>query len=148
MSTSKLGSRLLVASGVVIAATVIAAILVMGTPGTQRERAMDARRIADLSRIEQVVEAYHHEHGTLPTSLAALAARPGMGLATTDPESGLAYTYRAESSTAYMLCANFSTDSSQQGDGGRWGGVRWNDPNWVHGRGKTCFRRQVDKLTR
>jgi hypothetical protein len=142
---SQLGTRLMVVSGVVIGATLVAAFLVMGAPATQRQRQMDARRIADLTQIQRAVEAHHREHGALPADLAVLAARPGVGLAIVDPDDGRGYAYRAESAKAYSLCARFRTDSGESVDAGRWRGAGWSDPDWAHGRGETCFRRRIER---
>lgn len=149
MSASRLGTRLMVAAGVVIAATVVAAIVVMGSPGAQREQRMDQRRVRDLGQIQRAVEAYYLEHGALPAGMAVLAARPGIGLSTTDPADGRPYVFRAEGAGAYVLCATFSTDTAEQAEGRRWGGMYYsNDAAWAHGRGDTCFRRRVQPESR
>lgn len=66
----------------------IAASVVMGPPSKQREARLDARRVQDLQRIVQAIDAYHANHKASPADMATLTAQPGWGLATTDPQRG------------------------------------------------------------
>ena len=139
MSGAKTGAVLMASAALAIAATVTAAILVMGSPGVQRERSIDARRVQDLQQIQHQVETHYREHGALPRDLATLAAKPGLALATTDPVTATPYGYQANGRRDYQLCATFATDSAA-------GSERrepWTNPEWAHGVGLTCFTRRI-----
>lgn len=140
MSRVKTGTVLMAAAALAIAATVTAAILVMGSPGVQRERSIDARRVQDLQRIQHQVEAHYSEHGVLPRDLATLAAKPGIAFATADPVTATAYGYQATGRLEYQLCATFATDSAADNERrAPWTAA----PDWAHGAGRTCFTRRV-----
>jgi len=138
MSLGHPGRPLMIVAAVVILATVAAAIYVMGAPDAQRQRRLDERRVADLSAIQQAIEAHYREHGALPLDLRTLAARPGLGLEIVDP-AGSPYQYRAEGARAYRLCAVFATDTADRSATGFAPANR----EWAHGIGSTCFRRRV-----
>src|SRR3546814_15772605 len=67
-----------VLAGVVVVATVIGAIAVMGSPGEQRKLRIDEHRINDLRAIEAAVRLHRKDTGSLPEDLATLDARPGV----------------------------------------------------------------------
>jgi type II secretory pathway pseudopilin PulG len=136
------GRVLMIVAAVAILATVAAAIYVMGAPGAQRQHRLDERRVADLSAIQQAVEAHHREHGVLPPDLPTLAARPGLGLAIVDP-AGQQYAYLPEGRRGYRLCAVFATDTA---DARRTGFAPANH-EWAHGVGRTCFVRRIARAT-
>jgi len=168
MSIAQPGRLLIAIAAMVILATVVAAVVVMESPQTQRERRIDARRVADLTQIEDAIDRYYQEHGALPRDLATLAAKPGQRLSVVDPETGRGYRYeidgaridgasisgagingagingaginktRMDEARAYRLCAEFTTDTATQR-------VDWDDPQWAHGAGMTCFRRSAER---
>ena len=135
MSVRSPGQWLLAAAAVVVVATVLASIVMVGSPSAQREQRLDARRLDDLRRIERLVEDHYQRTGTLPANLDALA-RPGLELPL-DPTTGAAYGYEAGEGRAYRLCAAFATDSARSrthhGDGDA----------WSHGIGPQCFDRRA-----
>ena len=133
------GRWLAIAASVVVVATVVAAIIAMGPPSAQREARLDARRVQDLQRIVQAVDTYHANRKALPDGMAALAAQPGWGLATADPQDGTPYTYEVTGERSYRLCARFATDTA------RTTGAAWAAEGWNHGIGRQCFRRVVAK---
>jgi len=168
MSIAQPGRLLIAIAAIVILATVVAAVVVMESPQIQRERRIDARRVADLTQIEDAIDRYYQEHGVLPQDLATLAAKPGQRLSVVDPEHGRGYRYeidgaridgagingasikgagingaginktRMDGARAYRLCAEFTTDTATQR-------VDWDDPQWAHGAGMTCFRRIAER---
>ena len=173
MSIAQPGRLLIAIAAIVILATVVAAVMVMESPQIQRERRIDARRVADLTQIEDAIDRYYQEHGVLPQDLATLAAKPGQRLSVVDPEHGRGYRYeidgaridgagingasingagvngagingaginktRMDGARAYRLCAEFTTDTATQR-------VDWDDPQWAHGAGMTCFRRIAER---
>ncbi|MGH8085278.1 MAG: hypothetical protein ACREPV_08365 [Lysobacter sp.] len=138
----RMGRWLAIAASVVVVATVVAAIRVMGSPSAQREMKLDSRRIDDLNHIVQVIEHYAELNNALPADLATLARQPGQRLAITDPVDGAAYGYEVTGKRSYRLCAVFATDTAKTPamDG------RWNADDWDHGAGRYCFERRAKPL--
>lgn len=134
------GRWIAIAASVVVLATIVAAIAVMGSPSRQRLMRLDERRVDDLDRIANAIQAYHAQHGSVPASLAALAAEPGVRVPQ-DPESRQPYGYEVLGKTEYRLCAQFDTDTAESTEP-----QPWLRPSWVHGRGKQCFKRRSDIL--
>ncbi len=137
MSARPIGTWLMVLAGIVVLATVAAAVAVMGSPAEQRRVRIDERRVDDLQRIEAALRAYQAETRALPETLEALDARPGVAL-DSDPETGSRYDYRRTGNNTFELCATFVTDTAA----GRPG--RWQEPRWVHGAGRHCFAFRID----
>lgn len=133
-----LGKSILVVAGMAMAATIGAAIWVMGGPGAQRERRLDERRIGDLRDLQSSIEQYHRDHDRVPPDLATLAGQPGVALPLSDPITGQTYVYVVEAADRYRLCATFATDTAR--DGQRGYGF---DTDWAHGTGNTCFQRRI-----
>src|SRR3546814_3287735 len=97
---------LLVLAGVVVVATVIGAIAVMGSPGEQRKLRIDEHRINDLRAIEAAVRLHRKDTGSLPEDLAALDARPAVPPALPNPRPAPPSEYRGAAADAYGRCAN------------------------------------------
>lgn len=89
---------------VVVAATVIASFLVLGSPAEQRLLRLDERRVEDLNGLRAHVNAYWRANARLPSSLDD--AGQGAELYR-DPASGEEYGYRVIGERAYELCADF-----------------------------------------
>lgn len=142
--SGKLGRWLLVAAAVVIAATVVAAIALMGSPSAQRQSRLDEKRVRDLQRIDRVVGRYLDSHGALPADLATLAAQPGQRLAIADPVDGAPYGYETTGPRTFRLCAGFATDTAQAPGGAPWA----LEDGWHHGAGRQCFDRRPKQPSR
>src|SRR3546814_18778557 len=84
----------------------------MGSPGEQRKLRIDEHRINDLRAIEAAVRLHRKDTGSLPDDLATLDARPGVALDLADPQTGASYEYRRDRADAFLLVANFATDSA------------------------------------
>ena len=135
---SRAGLRGFVAAvTLVVAATVIAAIAVLGSPAEQRKLRFDERRVSDLIGIKRAVTLYVHQHEALPPDLAALANLPGARIQTSDPETGAAYEYSVVSAKSYRLCAVFARRS----EGDRTPAPYFNESGWEHEAGHRCFDR-------
>lgn len=139
MSARPLGFWLLLAAGVAVVATVVAAVAVMGTPDAQRRMRQDERRIRDLDRIVDVARIEAREHGRLPASLDVLAKRPGR-LTIRDPFTDAPYEYRVVDARSFQVCATFETDSATDIDDG----PRWVASEWQHPAGRHCFDRVLE----
>ncbi|TYT26793.1 hypothetical protein FZO89_11270 [Luteimonas viscosa] len=141
MSGASVGRRLVILAAVVIAATVITAIMVIGSPAAQRASKLDARRVADLRRIEAAIGEHAKLHDALPRDLGALLPGTERGLATVDPDSGASYVFEAIDRRRYRLCADFATDSRIR--------VRQAEPMyddaWLHPPGRHCFERRLER---
>jgi hypothetical protein len=126
----------------VVAASVIAAIVVLGAPSVQRQRKIDEVRVQNLTLIALSVSGYFARHKELPADLEALAKEPGYKIARSDPETGKSYGYQILGATSYRLCADFTGDSAK--DSPQYFGAYFN-VTWAHGQGHQCFDRNTDK---
>jgi len=126
------GRWLLIGAGVAVAATIVAAIATIGTPGQQRLVRQDERRERDLVDLKEEIEGWATRNAALPANLAALA-RPGVRLRTSDPFTSQPYEYKVLGERDYRLCAVFDTDSAEVERRARYG------RDWRHPRGRQCF---------
>jgi len=126
------GRWLLVIAGVVVAASVVAAVVSMGTPGQQRRVRQDDRRVRDLDRLKDQIESWAERTGSLPADIGVLA-RPGVRALTRDPFTGKPYEYVARTHSTYTLCAVFETDTAATDDD------VYGRPDWPHPAGRHCF---------
>jgi uncharacterized protein (DUF58 family) len=132
------GRWLLVLAAVVMAAAVIAAIRVTGGPGVQRMQRLDARRVADLARLELQIQAHAGREGALPPDLDTLArgaTEAGERVSLLDPE-GQPYRYEPLDARRYRLCAHFAMASND-------GTVDSGPGSWLHPAGDHCFMRAL-----
>jgi hypothetical protein len=133
------GKRALgVVLAIVVAMAVVRGIMIIGSPGEERTRRLDARRVEDLGRISRSIEIYYMRHQRLPESLEQLSKEPGLSGIPRDPESGVAYPYRGLDADGYELCGTFARES---------GAVRPADV-WSHGAGVQCFTLKAKPATR
>ena len=157
----------LAASATAVVAAVAFGLALLGSPAQERERRIDARRVADLHGIAAASNLYWSRHSRLPASLDDLTAAPGLRVNTRDPLSSETYGYEALDSLRYEVCATFDGESrsgpgepatvppvvqmSCQGchaaarirvDGPVSGQFNPRDL-WTHGIGRQCFQLQV-----
>lgn len=137
MSFRDAGRWLAIAASAVAIATVVTAMLVMGSPGSQRESRLDRKREHDLRRIAIVIDAVTVAGKPLPTDLDSLAREPGRRLSIADPVTDAPYVYEITGDGSYRLCAVFTTDTAQESRMARI------DQDWLHGAGKHCFDRKA-----
>ncbi|MEO5565439.1 MAG: hypothetical protein ABIR05_02085 [Luteimonas sp.] len=135
------GRWLAIAASVLVAATLAAAVLSMGSPSQQRELRLDARRLQDLQQLERAVQAYYQGHQALPVDIATLAAQPGWNVSSKDPVDASAYAYTPTGERSYRLCARFTTDTATTAPAG----VPFEPDQWNHAVGRHCFERKVLK---
>src|SRR5918999_3419558 len=103
-----------IAAGALIAAAIAAVgggLYVLGSPGEERIRRLDDRRIEDLSGIARAVEVYWSRHDRLPASLDELQKEPVGDVEYKDPETNKSYEYRPLEAREFELCAEFARDS-------------------------------------
>ena len=133
------GRWIAVLASLVVVATIVAAIMVMGPPSAQRLSRLDERRVTDLGNLVQAIQAYREAHDRLPADLPVLAAEPGSRLAIVDPGTAQPYGYAVLGAREYQLCARFDTDTAATMEPP----VAWAPGDWNHGIGTRCFKRSV-----
>ncbi|MCM3878878.1 MAG: hypothetical protein ND807_02110 [Vicinamibacterales bacterium] len=109
-------------------AVVVGGLYMIGSPGEERVRKMDQRRLSDLQRIQSAINVYGLRHPSLPVSIDALSQEPGMGIPARDPATGQQYEYSPKGEKVYELCAVFERPSD--------GAAGF----WSHGTGRQCFQ--------
>jgi hypothetical protein len=136
-----LGRRLAIVASVVVLATVVAAVLVTGTPAVQRQAKLDARRVQDLVAVVAAIDVHAKDAAALPDALATLADKPGTRLAIVDPVTGRPYGFEPTGPRSYRLCADFATDTAVTPSPTRYGAEK---DIWAHGAGRQCFARRLE----
>ena len=135
------GRAILVVSTGVVVVSVVAGILVIGSPSEGRLEALDAGRIADLRGIMGETDLFWSRNQRLPRTLEELAADPRTSVNTVDPGSTEPYSYRILDVDTYELCATFDRASRPLPG-------RSVADFWQHGPGPQCFELDVDKEVR
>lgn len=139
------------ATALLVALTIGAGFLIIGTPASQRAYRIDQQRINDLSSLQSyIVYNYYQRKQQLPVALNELT-NPIEGFTVPkDPKTGEDYGYRTTNapgaSPSFELCATFDTqspgtDESYAEPMGRHLGM---SESWQHGVGQTCFERIID----
>lgn len=139
-SVDRIGRWLLVAAGLAVAATVVVAIVVMDSPDAQRQARLDERRVQDLQRLDEAIQAHVRRHDALPAGLEVVTQRPGVNHTVSDPLDGTPYVYEPTGPRTFRLCARFATDTARLHARTRpLGGY-----DWAHPAGDHCFEREVE----
>jgi hypothetical protein len=133
------GALLLGGATIVVVAVAIAGFLALGSPGDERARQLDRRRIEDLRSIANGVENYYDrvKGERLPDSLAMPGMSSYLDGETRDPVTGTPYGYRVLGSNSFELCATFQMAES----GGNPGAM---DYLWDHPAGPACFEFEIE----
>jgi hypothetical protein len=123
--------------GAAVLAAIVAGLVLIGPPSTERSRRLDLIRLADLRQLARGVDLYWGREKTLPPAVPTLATVPdALFRSTMDPSTGEPYSYRALDGSRYELCATFEAAD----DAGNFG-----DPFWSHGAGRKCFELDAEK---
>ena len=138
------GRAMLTVATAMVLATIVAAVWVMDSPAVERQQRLDQRRVAELAQVQAVIEDWARSHGTLPVSLADLAAQPGMALPVHDPVAATPYGFEAIAARRYRLCAVFATDTATSRASGRQ--YVGHPAEWAHPAGHHCFERRLPRL--
>ncbi|MCD9028822.1 hypothetical protein LDO26_11450 [Luteimonas sp. BDR2-5] len=136
MNVQAFGRWLIVAGALVIAAAVAAVLVLTGSPAAQRDAKLDAMRVRDLARIEQVAGQHLRRDGSLPATLDDLHDGE---LQRADRVTGAPYGYTVTGPRSLRLCAHFATDSSDVLRAAE----PWMRRDWPHGIGEACFERTL-----
>jgi len=112
-------------AGIVIGLIVAAiggGLYLSGSPGKERDRQFDARRLSDLQQIASAVDSYYSRNNSLPPDLDVLTStdgREGYLIGNfRDPRSDRGYEYEPLGEADFQLCAVFDLPSEtldQQG---------------------------------
>jgi hypothetical protein len=128
------------AAVVAVLVVIVAGLVGSGSPGRERLRVMDARRVEHLKSITGAVETYADGHRRLPAALTDLIGPNSQtGRWLRDPATQKPYEYRILDSLSYQLCATFDIADSLAGPG-VYGEV---SEFWRHPAGRWCFTVQV-----
>ncbi len=122
----------------VVGIAVVAGLVLIGSPGEERMRRLDAKRVSDLRMIVSSIDDYWRRHDRLPSTLTDFANEPDLSPPTRDPETDEPYEYRALDSTAYEICSVFHLPAP---------GSRKDADFWFHASGRQCYFREVKRDT-
>ena len=129
---------------VAVVAVFIAGIFIVESPWETRRKNLDNEVIRDLSSIENAVNSYYKEKGTLPEDLEQLGevAKYMDRNSLVDPETGEEYEFNVLSDREYELCANFRTSNLEDDNEYR---NPFINSQWQHDQGKKCFTLDVEE---
>lgn len=139
------------AVGGVVAAAIIGAFFVVGSPQGERLRRFDSERVGHLQTIQWQIVNYWQQKGTLPETLSLLEDTISGFRVPSDPDTGIAYEYVLKSERTFELCAVFVLASGKEVGATQVRAVPVPvmpvsefGANWEHATGRTCFERTID----
>jgi hypothetical protein len=134
----------------VVAALVIGAFFIVGSPKQARLQQFDQQRLNDLQGIQWQVVNYWQQKGQLPVSLTDLNDSISGYIAPMDPETRMPYQYIIKNAATlnFQLCATFNAASDTNNP--KTVPVPAMYPNdmsqvWNHPVGYFCFDRTIDQ---
>jgi hypothetical protein len=147
----------------IVIASLITGFLVMGSPGKQRNIRLDDQKVSDLQSIQWQIISYWQQKESLPAQLSGLNNDISGYYVPVDPETKQPYEYRViagGTNPSFELCADFNLESVKDprfgsdqpipvdiggsiGDSSKIG-LQYQENNWQHGKGRTCFTRTID----
>jgi hypothetical protein len=104
-------------SGFLVLATFVAAWFFVESPQLARAKRLDQIVVSNIYQLEDSVNSYYAEQGTLPLSLDDLKNSKNIHFDAknlVDPETRLAIEYKLEGEKDFSFCAVFRTDSNDQ----------------------------------
>ena len=132
-----LGKTIVAIASTLVVVSIIAGVILVGSPAEGRLQRLDRGRIEDLKGIMVAIDSFRVRNERLPASLEVLGADPRVHVSTVDPGSAEPYEYRPLDEDTYELCASFDGESPAP---------RRRTPAgfWSHGVGRQCFELSVD----
>ncbi|MFC1530854.1 hypothetical protein ACFL5T_01230 [Gemmatimonadota bacterium] len=130
------GRLMLAVATTVVAASIVAGVILVGTPESGRLERLDTDRVEHLQGIMRAIDRFGDEDERLPDTLEELAEDPRTRVDILDPESLESYEYRVLDDSTYELCAVFDRESRASR---RAAPVDF----WYHGVGRHCFELEV-----
>lgn len=132
----------------IVLASIVYGIIVIGLPSTQRARNLDQQRVSDLMNIQsEIVYTQWQKTGNIPANLDALKDPISNYIIPTDPETKQNYEYKKITENSFELCATFKTENKTTSNTSAAivkNGYLDNE-NWQHDSGRYCFTRTIDK---
>jgi hypothetical protein len=132
-----LDKAIVAAATILVVVSIIAGLIVVGSPAQGRIERLDADRIEDLRGIMLAVDLFWTRNERPPTSLGELMEDPRVQVNTVDPGSADSYEYHLLDEDSYELCATFDRESPAPAR-------RSPTDFWSHGVGRQCFELSVD----
>ena len=120
---------------IAVVGCIVYALVLLGSPGGQRDTRLDEERVSHLSNIAQNIDLYWELNGDLPADLSEMPGPKYFIDRADDPESGKPYEFRVLEASRYELCAVFSTNTTGQTHGDR----GFSERKWGHKEGRNCF---------
>jgi len=131
-----------------VAAVIVGAFILVGSPSTNRDLRLDVQRVNDLQNIQWQVINYWQQKQVLPATAAELSDDISGNVVPVDPVTGAAYVYSVTGPRTFELCATFARQSAENySEAGKPMPVDYmtaTPDNWQHGAGETCFERTID----
>lgn len=132
---------------VAVAAGILGAFFIIGSPKTAREKNFDQTRASDLQSIQWQIINYWQSKGQLPTELSSLEDTISGFRVPTDPDktSDRMYEYEVTGTYSFNLCATFSYASEVSAALDRYTPYGTDEISaWSHGEGRQCFEKIID----
>ncbi len=141
-------------SSIIVAAGLIGAFFIVGSPMNARLVQFDQQRVYDLQNIQSQVVNYWQQKGELPKTLANLNDSISGYVSPVDPQTNQPYEYNVKDLAVlhFELCANFKLPSITDNTGRvktapvpamyPYNGI---SQVWDHAAGRVCFDRTIDK---
>ncbi len=136
------------ATGVLVALTIAAGFLIIGSPQSQRALRIDSQRVSDLQSLQSQIVYLYQQKERLPATLAELNDPLSYYTVPMDPESKEAYGYAVKGALTFELCADFATAGTvdQYGKTVAAPSIYGMSDKWEHKAERTCFSRTIDPL--
>ncbi len=132
-----LGQTIVAIAGAVVVASIIAGVILVGSPAEGRLQQLDSARIENLKGIMVGMDSFWSRNERLPASLEELMTDPRVEVRTRDPGSAEPYDFAPLDEDTYELCATFDLQSPEP--------ARPSSADfWRHGVGRQCFELDVD----
>ena len=128
----------------VVAAAIVTAFFVVGSPQTERLRRFDSQRVSDLTQIQNEILNYWQSKQVLPPTLASLFDLFTGNQIPKDPQTGTDYVYVIKAADSFSLCTTFNL-ASQTNNQTVPVALPTGQYNWDHSAGYFCFDRTIDK---
>lgn len=132
---------------VVVLASVIGGIILIGSPSKQRDFTNDNQRVMDLENTQSQIIYFYQDKGVLPKTIEETADPLLGGVLMRDPETAEVYKYEVIAPLKFKICATFKTDSKAMTQKAPMVDypMFYGNQNFEHGIGETCFERTIDK---
>ena len=134
-----------------IAAGIIGAFFIVGSPANARLAQFDQQRVNDLQNIQYQVVNYWQRKNELPSDLVDLNDSISGYVTPQDPKTNISYEYHVKNATnlQFELCAVFDLESNNINNLKTTPKpVMYRDEtsqNWNHASGRVCFERTIDQ---